>query len=82
MAFTKRKIKIVTLYLTGVICLAAYWLLENDMALDSFLQKADNFRKATGFFFFLISGLIKYGLLMVGIGLCVILTVMLIRNKY
>ncbi len=82
MAFTKRKIKIIALYLTGVLCMTAYWLIENATTWDSFLQKADNFRKATGFFFFLISGLIKYGLLMVGIGLCVILTVMLIRNKY
>ena len=75
----KKNIKIVRLYIIGLICIVCYFLLENSTIIYELVEKSNKLRYS-GFVTFLLTGLLKYGLLIVGIGIIIILTFLLIRE--
>lgn len=76
----KKNIKILRLYIISLTCIACYFLLENSTLIPELVEKSNKFRYQ-GFATFLLTGLFKYGLLVIGISLIVILSFMLIREK-
>jgi hypothetical protein len=76
----KRNYKIVRLYLIALICIAFYFFLENSVVITNLVEKMSDFRYR-GFATFLLTGLLKYGLLVIGISIIIILTFLLIREK-
>ena len=76
----KKVFKIIKLYAISLICIACYFLLENTNFLLELIEKFSKLRYS-GFPAFFISGLIKYGLLFVGIGIIIILNYLLIKEK-
>ena len=76
----KKNLKIVRLYIIGLICIVSYFFLENSSVIPDLVEKMSKFRY-DGFPTFFLTGLLKYGLLVVGIGIIIILTFLLIREK-
>ena len=76
----KRNYKIVRLYVISLICVIIYFFLENSNIIPNLVEKMSDFRYS-GFATFLITGLLKYGLLVIGISIIIILTFLLIREK-
>lgn len=76
----KRNSKIVRLYIVGLICIIGYFFLENSDIIPNLVEQMSKFRY-DGFPTFFLTGLFKYGLLIVGIGIIIILTFMLIRER-
>lgn len=76
----KKNSKIVRLYIIGLICIVSYFFLENSSVIPDLVEKMSKFRY-DGFPIFFLTGLLKYGLLVVGIGIITILTFLLIREK-
>jgi len=76
----KKNIKILRLYIIGLICIVCYFLLENSTIISELVELNENGRYS-GFPTFFITGLFKYGLLLVGIGIIIILTFLLIRER-
>ena len=77
---SKKNLKIVRLYIIGLICIVSYFFLENSNLIPNLVEKMSKFRY-DGFPTFFLTGLLKYGLLIVGIGIIIILTFMLIRER-
>jgi hypothetical protein len=77
----QKTFKIIGFYIIGFICLISYFYIDNSESLKSFLIKTDNFRIDLGFAFYAIIGFIKLTLLISGIGIPIILTMMIIRQK-
>ena len=76
----KRKLKIAGFYFFGLICLVCfYWLDNSDFIAEEINQSRG--RGYNGFETFLVSGLIKYGLLVYGIGSIVIMSLVLLQKK-
>jgi type II secretory pathway component PulF len=76
----KKNIKIVRLYIISLICIVCYFLLENSTIIPELVQISEKGRYS-GFPTFFLTGLFKYGLLLVGIGIILILTFLLIRER-
>jgi hypothetical protein len=76
----KKNIKIVKLYIISLICIVCYFLLENSTIIPELVQISEKGRYS-GFPTFFLTGLFKYGLLLVGIGIILILTFLLIRER-
>lgn len=76
----KKNIKIVRLYAISLICIVCYLLLENSTIIPELVQTSKKGRYS-GFPTFFLTGLLKYGLLLVGIGIITILTFLLIRKR-
>jgi hypothetical protein len=76
----KTSLKIVKLYLISFICVICYFILENSSFLTNLVIKSNKLRY-NGFVTFLLTGLFKYGLLIVGLGSIFILTFILLRKK-
>ncbi len=76
----KRNLKIVRLYIIGLFCMAFYFFLENANILSQLVEKSKTLRYK-GFFTFMLTGLFKYGLLVIGISIILILTFLLIQEK-
>lgn len=76
----KVNIKIIRLYIVGLTCIAFYFYLENSKIISDIVKFADKGRYS-GFPTFLLTGLFKYGLLVVGIGILIMVTIQLIRNR-
>lgn len=77
---TNRNIKIVKQYLVGLCYIVFFFLLENSSIIPYLLEKTNKLRYK-GFVTFIITGLIKYGLLFYGIIVIVILSFLLIKEK-
>lgn len=77
---TNRTLKIVKQYIVGLCCIVFFFLLENSNIIPYFLEKTSKLRYK-GFVIFIITGLIKYGLLFYGIIVIVILSFLLIKEK-
>lgn len=76
----KRNVKIIRLYIIGIICIISYFFLENSNVIPKLVEFMSKFRH-NGFFTFFLSGLFKYGLLIVGMGIIIIMTYLLIKER-
>jgi hypothetical protein len=77
---SKKNLKIVRLYTISLICIVSYFLLEKSTIISELVHISEKGRYG-GFLTFLLTGLFKYGLLVVGIGIIIILTFLLIRER-
>ncbi|APY06829.1 hypothetical protein BWZ20_00305 [Winogradskyella sp. J14-2] len=76
----KKKFKIIRLYLIGLVCVVSYYFLDNSNVIPNLVERMSDFRYS-GFPTFFLTGLLKYGLLIVGIGIIIILTFLLIKER-
>lgn len=77
---TKRNIKILKLYSFSIICIISYFFLEYSNIIPQLVEYANN-NRYKGFATFFITGLLKYGLLFVGISTILILSFLLVKEK-
>ena len=77
----KQYLKTLGLYIISIFCIITYFLLSNSESIVKFNQKADNYRIDYGFLFFILTGFVKYGLLLIGISIPIILTFLLLKKK-
>ncbi len=76
----KRKFKIIRLYIISLFCIVCYFLLENSDIISKLVEESNKGRYS-GLPTFIFTGLMKYGLLLIGIGTIIILSFLLIREK-
>ena len=76
----KKKLSILRLYIISLVCIVSYVLLENSNIIPELVEKSNNLRYH-GFATFLLTGLFKYGLLIIGLSIFIILSFMLIKRK-
>lgn len=76
----KHNLKIIRLYIISLICIVSYFFLEYSNVIPNLVEKMSKYR-SNGFATFFLTGLLKYGLLVVGIGIIIILTILLIRKR-
>lgn len=76
----KRKLKIIKQYAISLICIILYFLLENSNIIAELVHKSEGGRYGS-FPTFFLTGLFKYGLLVIGIGTFIILTFLLIKRQ-
>ena len=76
----KRNLKIVRLYAISLLCIIFYFLLENSNIIAELVQKSERGRYGS-FPTLFLTGLFKYGLLVVGVGIFIILSFLLIKEK-
>ena len=76
----KRKYKIIRLYIISLVCIVCYLLLENSNIISELVQISEKGRYG-GFPTFFLTGLFKYGLLIVGISIITIMSFLLIRER-
>lgn len=72
---------IVGLYALSILMLSTYWYMDNSTKLNDFLKKADRVSTSWEFGFYAIVGLIKYGLLITGIAIPLILTTLIVMKR-
>lgn len=80
----KRSLKIARLYIISLVCIVGYFLMENDNIINILVEKSSDFFpvEVTGKFITLVfTGLLQYGLLVVGICIFLILSFILFREK-
>jgi len=76
----KSNFKFLRLYIISFICIVFYFLLENSNFISELVQISEKGRYG-GFPTFFLMGLLKYGLLVVGIVIIINLTFLLIRER-
>ncbi len=76
----KKKFKILRLYIISLVCIACFFLLENSNIISELVQISEKGRYG-GFPTFFLTGLFKYGLLVVGISIITIMSFLLIRER-
>ncbi|WP_174435327.1 hypothetical protein [Psychroserpens mesophilus] len=76
----KRSLKIARLYAISLLCIVFYFLLENSNIIAELVQKSERGRYGS-FPTFFLSGLFKYGLFFIGLGIFIILSFLLIKEK-
>lgn len=76
----KRNNKILRLYMIGLICIVFYIFLENSNIITELVQKSEKGRYG-GFPTFFLTGIFKYGLLVIGISIIIIISFLLIRER-
>jgi hypothetical protein len=76
----KRNLKIARIYAISLLCIVLHILLENSNIIAELIQKSEKTRYGS-FSVFFLSGLIKYGLLIVGVLIFIILTFPLIKER-
>ncbi len=76
----KRNFKIIKLYIISLLCIIFYFILENSNIIPELVKNSEKGRYGE-FLTFFLTGLFKYGLLVIGIGVFIILTFMLILEK-
>ncbi|MGF1555444.1 hypothetical protein [Paucihalobacter sp.] len=77
---SKRILKIVRLYIISLLCIAFYFYLENSSEVPELVEFSNKLRYK-GFATFFLTGLLKYGLLIIGLSMTIITTFMLIKEK-
>lgn len=75
-----RKFKIIRLYIISLVCIVCYYLLENSNIISELVQISEKGRYG-GFPTFFLTGLFKYGLLVIGISIFTIMSFLLIRER-
>ena len=76
----KRNFKIIRLYIIGILCIGLFFYLEKSDLIPNLVEKMDKLRYK-GFPTFFLTGLLKYGLLIVGVSIIMILSFLLIRER-
>ena len=76
----KRNLKILRLYTISFFCIICYFLLENSNIISELVKKFEKGRYG-GFPTFFLTGLFKYGLLVIGINIIIIMSFLLIRER-
>ncbi|MCM4166064.1 hypothetical protein DHC50_20910 [Arenibacter sp. A80] len=76
----KRNLKIIKIYIISLFCIVLYFLLENSSIITELVQKSEKGRYGS-FLTFFLTGLFKYGLLVIGISIILIMSFMLIRER-
>ena len=76
----KRKLKVVRLYGISILCIFLYFFLENSSLIAELVSKSERGRYGS-FPTFFLTGIFKYGLLVVGFGIFVILSFFIIRER-
>ena len=76
----KRKFKILRLYVISLVCIVCYFLLENSNIISELVKISEKGRYG-GFPTFFLTGLFKYGLLVIGISIITIMSFLLIRER-
>ena len=76
----KRKLKVVRLYGISILCIFLYFFLENSNLIAELVSKSERGRYGS-FPTFFLTGIFKYGLLVVGFGIFVILSLFIIRER-
>ena len=76
----KRNFKILRLYTIGLLCIVLYYFLENSNILPELVKKSERGRYGD-FPVLFLTGLFKYGLFFVGIGIFIIVSFLLIKEK-
>lgn len=76
----KRNLRIIRLYIISLFCIVVYFLLENSSIISELVQKSEEGRYG-GFPTFFLTGLFKYGLLIIGIGIIIILSFLLVKRR-
>lgn len=64
----------------SLFCIVLYFFLENSTIILELVEKS-NKRRYGGFATFMLTGLLKYGLLVIGIGIIILLSFLLMREK-
>jgi hypothetical protein len=64
----------------GLLCIVCYFLLENSNIISKLVQKSEKGRYGD-FATFFLTGLFKYGLLVIGISIITIQSFLLIKEK-
>ena len=77
----KKSMKIIRLYLIGLVCIVCYFLLDNSNVLPELIEKSSKSRYS-GFPTLIFSGFLKYGMLVTGIGIIVILSFFIFRENF
>ncbi|MGB5982643.1 MAG: hypothetical protein WBG46_10925 [Nonlabens sp.] len=72
--------KILKAYILGVFCIVCFVLLENSSLIPILIEKTKDSRY-NGFATFYLIGLVKYGLLVAGMGVILIFTILLIWQE-
>ena len=75
-----RKFKIIRPYIISLVCIVCYYLLENSNIISELVQISEKGRYS-GFPTYFLTGLFKYGLLVIGISIFTIMSFLLIREK-
>lgn len=76
----KRNLKIIKLYIISLFCIVFYFILENSNIISELVQISEKGRYG-GFPTFFLTGLFKYGLLVIGISIIIIMSFLLIRER-
>lgn len=76
----KKNAKILKLYIVSFLCIVCYFLLENSTIIPELVEKSNKHRYGSFATFFILA-LLKYGLLVVGIALILILSFFIIKEK-
>lgn len=76
----KKNVKIAKLYIVSFLCIVCYFLLENSTIIPELIEKSKEFRYGD-LETLLLLALLKYGLLVVGIALILILSFFIIKEK-
>jgi len=76
----KRNFKIIKLYIISLLCIIFYFILKNSNIIPELVKNSEKGRYG-GFLTFFLIGLFKYGLLVIGISIIIILTFILISKK-
>ncbi|TJY31301.1 hypothetical protein E5167_15300 [Pontimicrobium aquaticum] len=77
---TKKSLKITRLYIISFLCIVCYFLLENSNIISELVQLSEKGRYG-GFLTFFLTGLFKYGLLLIGISIIIIMSFLIIRER-
>jgi hypothetical protein len=76
----KKNFKVFRIYIVSVLCIVCFFLLENTTIIPDLVQMSEKGRYG-GFSIFFLTGLLKYGLLALGIFNIIIMTFIIIREK-
>jgi len=64
----------------SIICIICYFLLENSTIISELVKQSNKLRYK-GFVTFFLTGLLKYGLLIIGMSIILILSFLLIKRR-
>ena len=76
----KQNFKIARVYVISILCIICFFLLENTTIIPELVQISEKGRYS-GFPTFFLTGLLKYGLLALGIFNIIIMTFIIFREK-
>ena len=76
----KKNFKVFRIYIVSVLCIVCFFLLENTTIIPDLVQMSEKGRYG-GFPTFFLTGLLKYGLLALGIFNIIIMSFIIIREK-